>query len=123
MSYMPLERRNNLHGRQERGGGGRYEHNGGSSQQQGGLLGRVRRSSSQRAKITIAQTKIDTGPWSMKGKLAKIAIGKAWAKIFHTEVIPAMKSPYGSLHLDDASLSELQFDVLYDYVFVCHLCW
>jgi hypothetical protein len=32
-------------------------------------------------------------------------------------------APYGSLHMDDALLSELQFDVVYDYVFVCHLCW
>lgn len=30
-------------------------------------------------------------------------------------------APYSSLHLDDASLSELQFYVVYDYVFVCHL--
>jgi hypothetical protein len=31
-------------------------------------------------------------------------------------------APYDSLHLDDASLSELQFYIVYDYVFVCHLC-
>jgi hypothetical protein len=29
-------------------------------------------------------------------------------------------APYDSLHLNDASLSELQFDVVYAYVFVCH---
>jgi hypothetical protein len=31
--------------------------------------------------------------------------------------------PYGSLHLDYASLSELQLNVVHDYVSVCHLCW
>jgi hypothetical protein len=74
-------------------------------------------------KSTLAQAKIDTGPWSTKSKLAIIAITKTWAKIFHTEAIPGVKAAYDSLHLDDASLSDLQFNVLYDYVFVCHLCW
>jgi hypothetical protein len=50
---------------------GQYEHDGGSSQQQGGLLGRLRRSSSQRVKSTPVQTRIDTGPWSTKGKQQK----------------------------------------------------
>jgi hypothetical protein len=36
------------------------------------------------------------GRWSTKGKQAKTAIGKAWAKIFHTEAIPGIKAdnPY-----------------------------
>jgi hypothetical protein len=42
------------------GGGGQYEHGGGSSQLQGGLLGRLQRSTSQRAKSTPVQTRIDT---------------------------------------------------------------
>jgi hypothetical protein len=85
---MPLERMNNLQVRQERGG---YEHGGGSSQQQGGLLGRLRRSSSQRVKSTTVQTRIDTGPWSTKSKEAKTAIGKALVKVFHTKAIPGVK--------------------------------
>jgi hypothetical protein len=32
-------------------------------------------------------------------------------------------APYDSLHLNDVSLSELKFNVVYDYVSVCHLCW
>jgi hypothetical protein len=31
-------------------------------------------------------------------------------------------APYDSLYLDDASLSEIQFDVVYDYVLVRHIC-
>jgi hypothetical protein len=78
------------------GGGGQYEHNGGSSQQQGGLVGRLRRSSSQRAKSTPVQTRIDTDPWSMKGKHAKTTINKACAKFFRIEAIPGVKAdnPY-----------------------------
>jgi hypothetical protein len=36
------------------------------------------------------------GPWSMKSKLAKTAIGKACAKIFDIEAIPDVKAdnPY-----------------------------
>jgi hypothetical protein len=36
------------------------------------------------------------GSWSLKGRQAKIAIGKAWAKFFHTEAISGVKSdnPY-----------------------------
>jgi hypothetical protein len=77
--------------------GGQYEHGGGLSQQQGvGLLGRFMRSGSQRAQTTQMQIRIDTGQWSTKGKQAKTAIGKAWAKIFHTEAIPGIKAdnPY-----------------------------
>jgi hypothetical protein len=66
MHCMPLERRNNLQGRKERRG--QYEHGGGSSQQPGALLRRLRRSSSQRAKSTPMQTRIDRGPWSTKSK-------------------------------------------------------
>jgi hypothetical protein len=32
-------------------------------------------------------------------------------------------APYGSLHLDGASLNALHFDVVYDHVFVCDFCW
>jgi hypothetical protein len=78
------------------GAEGQYEHGGGSSQQQGGLLGRLRRSSLQRAKSTQTQTRIGMGPWSTKIKQAKTDIGKAWAKFFHTESIPGVKAdnPY-----------------------------
>jgi hypothetical protein len=91
---MPLERRNNLQGCQERGG--HYEYVGGSSQQQGDLLGRLRRLSSQMAKSTPMKTRVDMGPWSTKSKQAKTVIDKAWAKIFHTDAIPSVKAdnPY-----------------------------
>jgi hypothetical protein len=36
----------------------------------------LRRSSSQRAKSTAMQTRIDKAPWLTKSKLAKTAIGK-----------------------------------------------
>jgi hypothetical protein len=77
--------------------GGQYEHGGGLSQQQGGgLLGRFMRSSSHRVQTTQTQTGIDMGRWSTKDKQAKTAIGKAWAKFFHTEAIPNVKAdnPY-----------------------------
>jgi hypothetical protein len=50
----------------------------------------------QRVKSTPVQIRIDTGPWSTKGKHVKIAIGKAWAKVFHTEAILGVKAdnPY-----------------------------
>jgi hypothetical protein len=67
-----------------------------SQQQGGGLIGRFMRSSSQQTQTTQTQTRIDMGRWSTKGKQAKTAISKAWAKIFHTEAIPGIKAdnPY-----------------------------
>jgi hypothetical protein len=56
----------------------------------------LKRSSSRRGRSQPVQTRIDTGPWTTKGKQAKSAIGKAWAKFFHTETIPGAKAdnPY-----------------------------
>jgi len=88
--------------------GGRYEHGGGSGSG-GGLSGLLRRVTSQResrskgiddfdlqrAKSPV-QTKIDSGPWTNKGKKAKEAIGRAWSKWFHVTGIPGRKAddPY-----------------------------
>jgi hypothetical protein len=60
------------------------------------MLGRLRRSTSQRGKSTPVQTRIDTRSWSTKSKLAKIGIGKAWSKFCHTKAIPGVKAnnPY-----------------------------
>jgi len=92
----------------QRRAGGRYEHGGGSSGGSGigGLLRRVtsqREGRSQRpgdfdlqrAKAPV-QTRIDTGPWTSKGKSAKEAIGRAWSKWFHVTGIPGRKAddPY-----------------------------
>jgi hypothetical protein len=78
--------------------GGQYEHGGGSSQQQpsGGFFDKLKRSTSRRGKSELVQTRIDTGPWTTKSNQAKSAIGKAWAKFFHTEAIPDAKAdnPY-----------------------------
>jgi hypothetical protein len=75
--------------------GGQYEHGGGSSQQQPNG-DRLKRSSSRRGRSQPIQTRIDTGPWTTKGKQAKSAIGKSWAKFFHTKAIPGAKAdnPY-----------------------------
>jgi hypothetical protein len=42
------------------------------------------------------QTRIDTGPWTSKGKSAKEAIGRAWSKWFHVSEIPGRNAgnPY-----------------------------
>ena len=88
----------------QRKAGGQYEHGGGS-----GLSGLLRRVTSQResrskgisdfdlhrAKSQV-QTKIDSGPWTNKGKKAKEAIGRAWSKWFHVTGIPGKKvdDPY-----------------------------
>jgi hypothetical protein len=71
--------------------GGQYEHGGGSSQQQPSG-DRLKRSSSRRGRSQPVQIRIDTGPWTTKGKQAKSVIGKAWLKYFHTEVIPGAKA-------------------------------
>jgi hypothetical protein len=47
--------------------GGQYEHGGGSSQQQPNG-DRLKRSSSRRGRSQPVQTRIDTGPWTTKGK-------------------------------------------------------
>jgi hypothetical protein len=75
--------------------GGQYEHGGGSSQQQPSG-DRLKRSSSRRGRSQSVQTRIDTEPWKTKGKQAKSAIDKAWAKFFHNEAIPGAKAdnPY-----------------------------
>ena len=48
-----------------------------------------------RAKAPV-QTRIDTGPWSSKGRSAKEAIGRAWSKWFHVSGIPGRNAdnPY-----------------------------
>jgi hypothetical protein len=56
----------------------------------------LKRSTSRKGKSEPVQTRIDTGPWTSKSKQAKSAIGKAWAKFFHTEAILSAKAdnPY-----------------------------
>jgi hypothetical protein len=72
------------------------------------------------------QTRIDTGPWSPKGKQAKTAIGKAWAKIFHTEAIPDVKAdnPYFMVVLKETqrwgNQIILSFVVLYTHFSLRH---
>jgi hypothetical protein len=60
------------------------------------LIDRLKRSTSRKGKSDPVQTRIDTGPWTSKSKQAKSAIGKAWAKFFHTEAISDAKAdnPY-----------------------------
>jgi hypothetical protein len=58
---------------------GQYEHGGGSSQQQPSG-DRLKRSSSRRGRSQPDQTRIDTSPWTTKGKQAKSVIGKTWTK-------------------------------------------
>ena len=74
----------------------REEEGGGSSQAAGGLRGLLRRVASQKEKPEMVQTRIDTGPFSKKGKGAKAFLGKQWSKWFHAEAIPGSKadSPY-----------------------------
>jgi hypothetical protein len=78
--------------------GGQYEHGGGLSQQQSssGLFDKLKRLTSRKGKSELAQTRIETRPWTSKSKQAKSAIGKAWAKFFHIEAIPGAKAdnPY-----------------------------
>jgi hypothetical protein len=56
----------------------------------------LKRSTSRKGKGTPVQTRIDTGSWIVKSKTANTAIGKAWAKLFHTEAIPGVEAnnPY-----------------------------
>jgi hypothetical protein len=71
----------------------------------GGVRGFFSRATSQRersrdfdtARSTAPiQTRIDTGPWTSKGKSAKEAIGWAWSKWFHVSGIPGRNAdnPY-----------------------------
>jgi hypothetical protein len=71
----------------------------------GGVKGLFRRATSQRerprdfdaARVKApVQTRIDTGPWTSKGKSAKEAIGRAWSKWFHVSGIPGRNAdnPY-----------------------------
>jgi hypothetical protein len=52
----------------------------------------MKRSTSRKGKSELVQTRIDNGPWTSKSKQAKSAIGKAWAKFFHNEIIPGAKA-------------------------------
>ena len=93
---LHASRQEEEYARRVREQGGQYEHGGGSSQrQQGGLFGMLKRSTSRKGKAVptpTVQIRIDTGPWTTKSKNAKTAIGKAWAKFFHTEAIPGIKA-------------------------------
>jgi hypothetical protein len=83
--------------------GEHYEHGGGSGG--GGVKGFFRRTTSRRkrsrdfdatrAKAPV-QTRIDTDPWTSKGKSAKEAIGMAWSKWFDVSGIPGRNAdnPY-----------------------------
>jgi hypothetical protein len=97
VQYTFLERRCNMHNEYD-SKVGQYEHRGEPSQQQpsGGLFDKLKRSTSRKGKSQPVQTRIDTKPWTSKSKQAKSAIGKAWAKFFHTEAIPGVKAdnPY-----------------------------
>jgi hypothetical protein len=87
--------------------GEHYEHGGESGGGGGGrgIKGLFRRATSQskrprdfdtaRAKAPV-QTRIDTSPWTSKGKGAKEAIGRAWSKWFHISGIPGRNTdnPY-----------------------------
>jgi hypothetical protein len=80
--------------------GDRYEHCDGSEGGGGGgcgIRGILRRATSHRERLsdfdvtrakTLVQTRIDTDPWTSKGKSAKEAIGHAWSKWFHVLGIP-----------------------------------
>jgi hypothetical protein len=85
----------------QRRAGERYEHGGRSETGGGGgrvgVRGFFRRVMSHRERsrdldaakaTTHVQTRIDTGPWTSKGKSAKEAIGRAWSKWFHISGIP-----------------------------------
>jgi hypothetical protein len=87
----------------QRRAGQHYEHGGGSGG--GGVKGLFRRATSQRERHrdfdaarakALVQTRIDTGPWTSKGKSAKEAIERAWSKWFHVSGIPGrnVDNPY-----------------------------
>jgi len=86
--------------------GARYERGGGSGSGQAGPLPRMLRSQTQvpeRVKdyhldsnSGPRQQRIDTGPWTSKGRNAKQILGRAWAKACHAIGIPGRKvdDPY-----------------------------
>jgi hypothetical protein len=89
----------------QRRAGERYEHCGGSGGGGGGVRGFFRRATSQRERSrdfdaarakTPVQTRIDTGPWTSKGKSANEVIGRTWSKWFHVSRIPGRNTdnPY-----------------------------
>jgi hypothetical protein len=95
----------------QRRAGERYDHGGGSGAggggggEGGGVQGFFRRATSQRewsrdfdaARATApVQTRINTGPWTNKGKSAKEAIERVWSKWFHVSGIPGRNAnnPY-----------------------------
>ena len=88
---------------------GRYEHGGGSGSGGGGggIKEFLRRAFSKRDTSTHVdfnlfrakspvQQRIDTGPWTSKGKSAKDILRRTWAKWFHVSGIPGRKAddPY-----------------------------
>lgn len=74
------QRQRSYGGQFESGGAGAGSSQGASGSSQRGvgseLFGMIRRSTSQRLGNERIQTKIDTGPWTAKSKLAKSAIGR-----------------------------------------------
>ena len=83
--------------------GPRYERGGGSGSGGGPRLTRSQTQIPQRLRdfhlATVSgprQSRIDTGPWTNKGRSAKERVGKAWAKALHALGIPGRKvdDPY-----------------------------
>jgi hypothetical protein len=101
---MELSRAEAAYRRQVEERGGAYEHGGGSGSGSGRgnpITRMFARSSSTRESAGVrdynlaaggrqgsTQQRIDTGPWTQKGKNAKQAIGKAWSKWFHFAGVP-----------------------------------
>jgi len=92
--------------RYERGGGsgsGQARDPGGGSRQIGRLFSRSRSHIPERARdynLATAsgprQQRIDTGPWTSKGRTARELLGRAWSKACHSVGIPGRKvdDPY-----------------------------
>jgi hypothetical protein len=91
----------------QRRAGRHYKYGGGSrgGGGGGGVKGLFRRATSQRKMSrnfnvvrakALVQTRIDTEPWTSKGKSVKEAIGRAWSKWFHISGIPSRNAdnPY-----------------------------
>ncbi|ONM27704.1 hypothetical protein ZEAMMB73_Zm00001d007834 [Zea mays] len=73
--------------------GARYDRGGGSSSQR--VPERVRDYNLAQAS-RLRQQRIDTGPWTSKGRSSKEILGRAWAKACHAIGIPGRKvdNPY-----------------------------